>query len=750
MGLYLPPELSWLGYIAGAPWPQGDEDGLWAMGDAWQQAADQVRALITAVEQAQRDTAAAYPSGTGSDQIAQSFGELEQGTGSLADLADQLAQAATACTGTGTQLQATKLTIIVSLVMLGYEIMMAWLFPPTAPAVEASAIGATRLFVQQLVEQTFGRIAAWVERLIDALREFAPFIVRAEQILSDTKAAVVRSIENVGNRAATAISDVAGDTVADVVSYLPKLAWDKGLDTMVFSVKQDLAVQLIQIAEGKKKGLDWEELGVSAAASLAGTLAGVPLANFAAKNFDRLAVGVFGADVSGGLAGGVRGAFAGSFGGLASGVAGNIVSDLAYTGSLDPSGWGASLIGGVARGAAVGTTKGSVGELGLKAPGAGADRADVNPDDGLRGPTTTRSADGRTTTTGRTTTVTTGSGDGAVTTRGPDGVTTTTRAGATTRTSTDDQGRTITETSAGDGSVTRTVTRPDGTGTSETTRAGATTTTELDAAGNPVSTTTEQGLVTTTRAGGVAVTQDALGTETTTGTDGATCTVRIGSGGDRQATDEHLSHLPEQQGNPHQDHQDYLAHNKTQARLSQFRSQQRDSEAQGKRDDLGVTQDRASRWLQQRQQREPQRPNETQEQRAECQGTERAELAAAHQRASNALDSKLARNVQTTQQGASLRAKTRPKQHKESYAEPAGFTAVAAPSSWPGDSRPSTGPHAGGGSGGGAGPDGGGDHPNGCADLDAAPDFYRGILSTLAGAERWPATDSGNPRDAPG
>ncbi|MFQ6230526.1 hypothetical protein [Nocardia sp. NPDC002869] len=44
----------------------------------------------------------------------------------------------------GTELPATKLTVILTLCWPAIEIAWAWLFPPTAPAVEATAIVSTR------------------------------------------------------------------------------------------------------------------------------------------------------------------------------------------------------------------------------------------------------------------------------------------------------------------------------------------------------------------------------------------------------------------------------------------------------------------------------------------------------------------------------------------------------------------------------------------------------------------------------
>jgi len=46
MGLYLPPQLDWVGYIAGNPWPNENEDDYWGIADDWSAARDRILALL--------------------------------------------------------------------------------------------------------------------------------------------------------------------------------------------------------------------------------------------------------------------------------------------------------------------------------------------------------------------------------------------------------------------------------------------------------------------------------------------------------------------------------------------------------------------------------------------------------------------------------------------------------------------------------------------------------------------------------
>src|SRR6266516_4484412 len=46
MGMQLPSELQWLEWVVGTDWPDGDEDALWRLRDAYQTAAHEVHAII--------------------------------------------------------------------------------------------------------------------------------------------------------------------------------------------------------------------------------------------------------------------------------------------------------------------------------------------------------------------------------------------------------------------------------------------------------------------------------------------------------------------------------------------------------------------------------------------------------------------------------------------------------------------------------------------------------------------------------
>jgi hypothetical protein len=159
MGLYFPPELDWLGYVAGNAWPNEDEDAYWGLADDWSAACTRIRALLPdgggqpnlgAVKDA---TARAYRAGAGRDAVVSAFDRLAHGDGSLADLADRMTLVIDAANATGSKIRELKLMIWESLILLAWELESAARYPPTAPLADAENIGRTRIYLQWLAYQ---------------------------------------------------------------------------------------------------------------------------------------------------------------------------------------------------------------------------------------------------------------------------------------------------------------------------------------------------------------------------------------------------------------------------------------------------------------------------------------------------------------------------------------------------------------------------------------------------------------------
>ncbi|WP_029898225.1 WXG100-like domain-containing protein [Nocardia brasiliensis] len=324
MSLYLPEELRWLGWIAGSTWPDGDEDAMWAIAAAWKTASEELQAQLSQIDAAKQQTMLAYPQGAASEAMGRLFDGLRNGDQSLESLAQLLQQISDSTFDLGTQLQATKLTIIISLCWLAMEILWAWLFPPTAPVVEAAAVSYTRSFLrvfEDMVQNAITRLARKLGASAEK-RYFWKSLAGGRFVLPTAKGWGVYTVK-FGESALTS----------------------GGLNA---------AVQLGQMADGKRRHFDGKEFGVSVFASVASTLPSREFARYLGRGIDKF--GARSLDNVWGRTG--RGAFIGAASGVVGSATGNLAVGVAtgdWSSFASPTGW----VGGIARGGLVGGARGA-------------------------------------------------------------------------------------------------------------------------------------------------------------------------------------------------------------------------------------------------------------------------------------------------------------------------------------------------------------------------------------------------------
>ncbi|WP_433205075.1 ADP-ribosyltransferase [Nocardia sp. CA-107356] len=159
----LPDELDRLAPLVGMEWPRGNENEMWGLAQDWRIAAAGLRDVTSDVEEAKSASLAAYPSGDGHDAMVRAFDSLLHGDGSEMDqslnkLADYFDQVGASAHGVGTEIEYTKLMYYSSLAMLVGEMAAAWIWPPTAPAVETAAVAMTRMAVRIIGERAVAAI----------------------------------------------------------------------------------------------------------------------------------------------------------------------------------------------------------------------------------------------------------------------------------------------------------------------------------------------------------------------------------------------------------------------------------------------------------------------------------------------------------------------------------------------------------------------------------------------------------------
>ncbi|MEV5649121.1 hypothetical protein AB0L57_12790, partial [Nocardia sp. NPDC052254] len=358
MSLYLPPPVRPIAWVAGASWPDGDEDKMWAVSRAWDQAHKDLAAQVSGIESAKSAAMAAFPSGDAADQIGHLFDAFLQGDQSLATMAEGFKTISDSTFDVGTELQSAKINIIVSLCILLVEIAWAWLFPPTAPAVEAAAVGTTRSIVKFIADA--------LQNALERAWSKLGFATRAE--LNGASRYWIKHILS-----ADTWKGMRGQTWKYKAKTILPTAKGMGVYTLKFGEGAlwgpvtNAIVQGAQIADGKRHGFNWKEFGASWAASALSTIPSRELGRymgFGISNLDKKFGGAItnmpfrsGFFLQGATIGATAGVFGNVFGNIGAGaVTGDIAGAFA-----SPEGW----VGGAARGGMVGGMRG----LGTKTTG---------------------------------------------------------------------------------------------------------------------------------------------------------------------------------------------------------------------------------------------------------------------------------------------------------------------------------------------------------------------------------------------
>lgn len=281
MSIDIPPALQWISYLAGSKWPQGDEDGLWRIGEHWHASAAEMTDLIPDLNRVRNETMSVITGETAST-AEQEFAKLFDGDYSVDKLVDAMSALGETARQAGTQVEASKIEILVGLAMAAAEVLYAiamapWTFGASMawiPAIEAITMAAIRMLFNQLMR-------ALVRRAVEAL----------------TKTAVARLVR-----------EIAEETVEEIAEELIT----------------NLAIQQYQIDKGHKDKIDWGDVGDAAKGAAAG--------GAAAGAFHNPAFGAMGGKHG---KGGIGNAFAGAGASYGSEVVAGVAGALAVGGNLD-------------------------------------------------------------------------------------------------------------------------------------------------------------------------------------------------------------------------------------------------------------------------------------------------------------------------------------------------------------------------------------------------------------------------------
>ena len=155
MTLELPPELKWLEWVVGMDWPQGDEDALWRLKDAWHTAGQDLVSLLEDGDTAYYRVLAGV-GGSLEQAFTAYWQQYSEGDDAyLAKLAQICLNLADHCDQTALQIEYAKYQFIITLAFLAIQI--AWMIAMGPASFGASTAGIP---VAEAAAQSFIRMIA--------------------------------------------------------------------------------------------------------------------------------------------------------------------------------------------------------------------------------------------------------------------------------------------------------------------------------------------------------------------------------------------------------------------------------------------------------------------------------------------------------------------------------------------------------------------------------------------------------------
>ncbi|TWF91638.1 toxin glutamine deamidase domain-containing protein [Saccharopolyspora dendranthemae] len=286
MGLEIPDEVKWLlPIVVGESWPEGDEDKLRELRDAWTEAAQALPDAMDAGNAAAREVLASWQ-GEAAQKFDETWKKFTAGESpvftSLGDSCNGLAEA---CDKTALDIEYTKYMIIASLIMLAIQI--AALIAAAFVSFGASTAGvvpaqlATRAAVQMIFRQLVQKLAQ--QGVKKVVRE------ALEKVLKEGLQKLL-SKQALGNLGKTVAMNVGSE------------------------VALDAGIQGVQMAKGDRDSWDWGKTKDSAVGGVAGGVAGHLVSGRAVGNAAGDAVSHSGSGVAGHAAKGATEGVLGSVG----------------------------------------------------------------------------------------------------------------------------------------------------------------------------------------------------------------------------------------------------------------------------------------------------------------------------------------------------------------------------------------------------------------------------------------------------
>ncbi|MFB9566292.1 WXG100 family type VII secretion target, partial [Saccharopolyspora hordei] len=159
MSIEIPDEVKWLlPIVVGESWPEGDEDAMRRMADAWRTAANDIENVKAAANRG-----AEQAKGAMEGQTSEAFAKLWKDIGdgdeaALTKLKESCEKLAKACDDAALDVEHTKLTIIASLIALAAQIAAMVAAAPFTFGASTAGVAAAQAVTRTVVMQFFRQL----------------------------------------------------------------------------------------------------------------------------------------------------------------------------------------------------------------------------------------------------------------------------------------------------------------------------------------------------------------------------------------------------------------------------------------------------------------------------------------------------------------------------------------------------------------------------------------------------------------
>ena len=159
----IPPSLQWVSYLAGGAWPQGSESGMVRIQEILADAAEQLDELIPELNRVRGETVSVLMGETAQEALEQ-FAMLFDGDYAVDKLSDAIRALGETSGYTGSEIEYSKLSIVVGLALAAAEISYA--LAMSAPTWGAST--AAIPLIEMLTIFTFRQLISFLLRSLAA------------------------------------------------------------------------------------------------------------------------------------------------------------------------------------------------------------------------------------------------------------------------------------------------------------------------------------------------------------------------------------------------------------------------------------------------------------------------------------------------------------------------------------------------------------------------------------------------------